>query len=313
MPELPDIELYIEALRPRIQNDTLLDIKLGNPFLLRTVTPGVNEFKNRKLTEIRRIGKRIALGFDNQHWQVLHLMIAGRLQWIDTGAKLPARKSLLSLEFTSGHLLLTEAGSKRRASLHLFESETEMLTLDRGGLEVLEITEDQFRKRLQVRNHTLKRALTDQSLFSGIGNAYSDEILHKASLSPILQTQKMDDEQITSLHNSCISTLQHWKRALLEEAGDTFPKKVTAFKKDMAVHGKFGQPCPVCDTKVQRIRYASNETNYCPRCQTDGKLLADRSLSRLLKKDWPKTIESLEETDRIHQSTSQNKNQITTE
>ena len=299
MPELPDIEVYTQALRPRIQNHTLLDIKLSNPFLLRTVTPALDEFKNRKLTEIRRIGKRIALGFDNQHWQVLHLMIAGRLQWIDTGQKIPARKSLLTLEFSSGHLLLTEAGSKRRASLHLFASEAEMKTLDRGGLEVLKITEDQFKERLQIRNHTLKRALTDQSLFSGIGNAYSDEILHSANLSPILQTQKMDDDQIAKLHNSCVSTLQHWKKTLLEETGDGFPKKVTAFKKDMAVHGKFGQPCPVCDTTVQRIRYASNETNYCPRCQTNGKLLADRSLSKLLKKDWPKTIEALEETDRI--------------
>ena len=306
MPELPDIELYIEALRPRIQNNKLLDIKLGNPFLLRTVTPGINDFNNRKLIELRRIGKRIALGFDNGHWQVLHLMIAGRLQWIDANKKLPARKSLLTLEFTSGHLLLTEAGSKRRASLHLFANEADMLTLDRGGLEIFEITEDQFKERLQIRNHTLKRALTDQSLFSGIGNAYTDEILHNAKLSPILQTHKMDDEQISSLYSSCNSTLQDWKQTLLEEAGNTFPKKVTAFKKDMAVHGKYGQPCPACDTKVQRIRYASNETNYCPRCQTDGKLLADRSLSRLLKKDWPKTIEALEETDRVHQHTNQN-------
>ncbi len=258
--------MYIEALRPRIQNSKLLDARLHNPFLLRTVTPGVTEFRNKKLIEIRRIGKRIALGFDSGYWQVLHLMIAGRLSWVDAGAKMPSRKSLLTLEFTSGHLLLTEAGSKRRASLHLFASEAEMLTLDRGGLEIFEITEDQFKERLQIRNHTLKRALTDQSLFSGIGNAYSDEILHKANLSPILQTQKMDHKQISDLYYSCISTLQNWKDALLQEAGDTFPKKVTAFKKNMAVHGKYGQPCPVCETKVQRIRYASNETNYCPRC-----------------------------------------------
>ena len=239
MPELPDIELYLEALRPRIQNNKLLDIKLGNPFLLRTVTPGINDFNNRKLIELRRIGKRIALGFDNGHWQVLHLMIAGRLQWIDANKKLPARKSLLTLEFSSGHLLLTEAGSKRRASLHLFANEADMLTLDRGGLEIFEITEDQFKERLQIRNHTLKRALTDQSLFSGIGNAYTDEILHKAKLSPILQTQKMDEDQITRLYNSCVSTLHHWKHELLEEVGNNFPKKVTAFKKDMAVHGKY--------------------------------------------------------------------------
>ena len=299
MPELPDIELYIEALRLRIQNRTLLNITPGNPFLPHTVTPGIDDFKNRELTEIRRIGKRIAPGFDNGHWQVIHLMVAGRLQWIEAGKKPPAKKPLLTLEFTSGHLLLTGAGSKRRESLHLFASELEMSALDRGGLEVLEITEDQFKERLQIRNHTLKRALTDQSLFSGIGNAYSDEILHRAHLSPVLQTQKMDDDQIAQLYNSCISTLEHWKLKLLQEARDTFPKKVTAFKKDMAVHGKFGQPCPVCNTKVQRIRYASNETNYCPRCQTNGKLLADRSLSKLLKNDWPKTIGALEETDRV--------------
>lgn len=306
MPELPDIDVYIEALQQRIENVKLLNISITNPFLLRTVVPGVEDFTDKKLIELRRIGKRIALGFDNGHWLVLHLMIAGRLQWVDAGKKIPGRKSLLSLEFSTGHLLLTEAGSKRRASLHLFASESDMLSVDRGGLEVTEITGKQFKERLTIRNHTLKRALTDQSLFSGIGNAYSDEILHAAELSPILQTQKMNDEQIANLFKCCKSVLAHWKEALKNEIGDGFPKKVTAFKSDMAVHGKFGQPCPVCDTKVQRIRYASNETNYCPRCQTNGKLLADRSLSRLLKKDWPKTIEALEETDPVtHKQTSE--------
>ena len=302
MPELPDIDLYIEALKPRVLNVELIGATISSPFLLRTVSPGISEFSFHNVTELRRIGKRIALGIDNGHWLVIHLMIAGRLQWIDSEKKLPARKPLLTLEFTTGHLLLTEAGSKRRASLHLFNSTDDMLILDRGGLEVFNITQKQFKDRLTVRNHTLKRALTDQSLFSGIGNAYSDEILHHAKLSPILQTQKMTAEQINTLFASCLHTLIHWKSALQQETGDKFPKKVTAFKDAMAVHGKYQQPCPVCGTKVQRIRYASNETNYCPRCQTDGKLLADRSLSRLLKKDWPKTIEALEETSPITQA-----------
>ncbi len=300
MPELPDIELYIQALQSRIINTELVSSKINNPFLLRTVEPGIGHFTDHKVTSLRRIGKRIALGFNNHHWLVIHLMIAGRLQWIDKNKKLPARKPLLTLEFSSGHLQLTEAGSKRRASLHLFASEADMLSIDRGGvdrggLEIFDITEAQFKQRLTIRNHTLKRALTDQSLFSGIGNAYSDEILHHAKLSPMLQTQKMNDSQISNLHNSCIVVLEHWTKTLSLENGGNFPKKVTAFKKEMAVHGKYDEPCPVCNTKVQRIRYVSNETNYCPRCQTDGKLLSDRSLSRLLKKDWPKTIEALEE------------------
>lgn len=295
MPELPDIELYIQALQSRITNTELVYSKISNPFLLRTVEPGIGQFTHCKVTSLRRIGKRIAFGFDNHHWLVIHLMIAGRLQWIDKNKKLPARKPLLTLQFSNGYLQLTEAGSKRRASLHLFATEADMLSVDRGGLEIIEITEDQFKQRLTIRNHTLKRALTDQSLFSGIGNAYSDEILHHARLSPMLQTQKMNDNQIANLHNSCIAVLKHWTKTLSLENGSNFPKKVTAFKEDMAVHGKYNKPCPVCNTKVQRIRYASNETNYCPRCQTDGKILSDRSLSRLLKKDWPKTIEALEE------------------
>lgn len=300
MPELPDIELYIDALRARVGNRKLLSITISNPFLLRTVSPSCGDFFNCKVTSLRRIGKRIAFGFDNDHWLVIHLMIAGRLQWTDKEKKLPARKPLLTLEFSTGHLQLTEAGSKRRASLHLFATETDMLSIDRGGLEILNISQVQFKERLTIRNHTLKRALTDPSLFSGIGNAYSDEILHHAGLSPILQTQKMNDSQATDLYNSCIAVLQQWTKYLATESGDNFPKKVTAFKEDMAVHGKYGKPCPVCATSVQRIRYASNETNYCPRCQTDGRLLADRSLSRLLKKDWPKTIEALEESTPIN-------------
>jgi len=301
MPELPDIEAYIAALNTRVLKKPLLKITIGNAFLLRTVAPGVAEFENKQLTQLRRIGKRIAMGFENDHWLVIHLMIAGRLQWADSDKKLPARKSLANFEFSTGHLMLTEAGSKRRASLHLFASESDMQVLDRGGQEVLTSNEHQFKQRLVLRNHTLKRALTDQSLFSGIGNAYSDEILHHAQLSPILQTQKMDAVQIQRLYKSCQSILKHWSEVCLQETGDNFPKKVTAFKKDMAVHGKYQQPCPVCSTQIQRIRYASNETNYCPRCQTNGKLLADRSLSRLLKKDWPKTIEALEETEPVKQ------------
>lgn len=296
---MPDIEIYIEALALRLDKATLVQTTLGNPFLLRTVTPAINEFENRQLTELRRIGKRIAFGFDNNKWLVIHLMIAGRLQWVDSGKKVPARKSLASFEFDTGHLLLTEAGSKRRASLHLFTNEQDMLSIDRGGLEICSIDEDQFHERLTLRNHTLKRALTDQSLFSGIGNAYSDEILHHAKLSPVLQTHKMDKQQVDGLFTSCKYILNHWTESLRAEIGDAFPKKVTAFKEAMAVHGKYQQPCPVCETKVQRIRYANNETNYCPRCQTGGKLLADRSLSRLLKKDWPKTIEALEESDPV--------------
>ena len=295
MPELPDIQIYIEALTKRINNKKLISVKFGNPFLLRTVEPGVDAFHQQSLVEVRRIGKRIALGFKNNHWLVIHLMIAGRLQWIDAGKKIPARKSLALFEFETGHLIFTEAGTKRRAALHLFASESDMLSLDRGGLELFDITEEQFTNRLVSRNHTLKRALSDQSLFSGIGNAYSDEILHHAQLSPVQLTQKMDTEDINRLYASCRHILKFWTDTLRDKAGETFPKKVTAFKPGMAAHGRYLKPCPVCNTKIQRIRYASNETNYCPRCQTNGKLLADRSLSRLLKKDWPKTIEALEE------------------
>lgn len=295
MPELPDITLYIEALSSRLQGATLQSVVLGSPFLLRTVTPTVDDITSQKLKSIHRIGKRIGFQFDNNHCMVIHLMIAGRFQWADPGGKIPKRKSLAQFNFDYGTLLLTEAGTKRRASLHLFDSVNAMMAVDRGGLEIADINLQQFKQRLTLRNHTLKRALTDQSLFSGIGNAYSDEILHHAYLSPIKQTQKMDDSEISALFDSCKSIIKKWTDKLIAETGQSFPTKVTAFKEDMAVHGRYQKPCPVCDTKIQRIRYASNETNYCPRCQTEGKVLADRSLSRLLKKDWPKTIEELED------------------
>lgn len=294
MPELPDIKLYIDALCERIINRELLSIELSSPFLLRTVEPAKEHLFNHRVCVVRRVGKRIAIGLTNDHWLVLHLMIAGRLDWTDSGKKLPKRKAIAEFAFSSGTLRLTEAGSKRRASLHLFDSTATFNTIDRGGVEVLQCSLAEFSERLVLRNHTLKRALTDQGLFSGIGNAYSDEILHHARLSPIMMTQKMSREQIAALFASAQHVLQLWINALAVERGERFPEKVTAFRAEMAVHGKYQSPCPICDTQIQRIRYASNETNYCPRCQTEGKLLADRSLSRLLKKDWPKTIEALE-------------------
>ena len=299
MPELPDITLYIEALTPRLQGAELQNIAIANPFLLRTVTPGVDTLNQQKLIRILRIGKRIGFQFENNHCLLIHLMIAGRFQWQDKNTGSGRKKYLAQFVFDSGTLVLTEAGSKRRASLHLFSSVDEMMAMDRGGLEITEIQLADFKKRLTLRNHTLKRALTDQSLFSGIGNAYSDEILHHAKLSPIRQTQKMQSNEIATLFKSCKVILNLWTEKLRDETGTAFPSKVTAFKKDMAVHGRYQESCPVCGTPVQRIRYASNETNYCPRCQTDGKILADRSLSRLLKKDWPRNIEALEEMARI--------------
>jgi formamidopyrimidine-DNA glycosylase len=295
VPELPDLTLYIEALQQRIQQQSLRGVVISSPFLLRTVAPAPEQFSDHTVTSIRRLGKRICLGFDNDGWMVLHLMIAGRFQWRDAGAKARAGKALASFEFDCGTLILTEAGSKRRASLHCFDSESAMLSQDRGGIEVFDSSLAQFSERLQLRNHTLKRALADPTLFSGIGNAYSDEILHHAQLSPVRQTQKMQREEIATLFHSCQHVLSHWVEQLKSHYGDSFPVKVTAFRDGMAVHGRYRQPCPVCETLVQRIRFASNETNYCPRCQTGGKLLADRSLSKLLKKDWPKNIDELEE------------------
>jgi formamidopyrimidine-DNA glycosylase len=294
MPELPDVAVYIEALESRIVGQRLERVLLKNPFLLRTAEPPLQACEGHTVTSIRRIGKRIAIGFDNGLWLVLHLMIAGRLHWYERGHRGRIRPALLQLEFGSGTLTLTEAGTKRRASLHVVADESQLGAHDRGGIEVLGVNPQAFRARLSESNHTLKRALTDPTILSGVGNAYSDEILHRARLSPMQQTRQLDDEEWQRLYDATQSTLTEWIERLRAEASEAFPEKVTAFREEMAVHGRYGKPCPVCGTAIQRIRYAENETNYCPRCQTGGKLLADRSLSRLLKDDWPKTIEALE-------------------
>jgi formamidopyrimidine-DNA glycosylase len=294
MPELPDVTVYIESLDARIVGHRLERILLKNPFLLRTAEPPPQSCEGHVVTRVRRLGKRIAIGFDNDLWLVVHLMIAGRLHWYPKDHRGKIRAPLLQLDFDNGVLTLTEAGTKRRASLHVVAGEAQLEEHDRGGLEVLGADPPQFRARLSERNHTLKRALTDPTILSGIGNAYSDEILHRARLSPMLQTKQLDDDEWRRLYDAVQEVLTEWIERLRAEAGNAFPEKVTAFHKEMAVHGKFGEPCPVCGTAVQRIRYAENETNYCPRCQTGGKLLADRALSRLLKDDWPRTIEALE-------------------
>ncbi|HEY5807038.1 MAG TPA: DNA-formamidopyrimidine glycosylase family protein [Povalibacter sp.] len=294
MPELPDITIYIEALGERIVGQRLERALLKNPFLLRSVDPPLHSVEGREVVALRRLGKRIAIGFEGGLWLVTHLMIAGRLHWYAKDHRGKLRPSLLQLEFTNGTLTLTEAGSKRRASLHVVAGEAQLLEHDRGGLDVLDATPDQFRERLTLVNHTLKRALTDPRILSGIGNAYSDEILHRAQLSPMTQTRHMDDAAWQRLFDATRNTLAQWIVILRQQAAGGFPGKVTAFHEGMAVHGRYGKPCPVCGTAIQRIRYADNETNYCPRCQTGGKLLADRSLSRLLKDDWPRTIEALE-------------------
>lgn len=294
MPELPDIETYIAALEERVVARPLNRVRLGNPFLLRTVEPPLTAFAGLPVRRLRRIGKRIALGFDGELWLVLHLMIAGRLHWKKPGAGLTGRQGLAAFDFDDGTLILTEAGSKRRAALHAVRGAEALAAHDPGGLEPLAIDVEAFRARLTQRNHTLKRALTDPQLFSGIGNAYSDEILHRARLSPVAMTQALKPSQQNRLYEAVQATLADWIARLKAEAGDSFPEKVTAFRADMAVHGRYGEPCPDCGTAVQRIRHASNETNYCPRCQTEGKILADRALSRLLKSDWPKTIDELE-------------------
>jgi formamidopyrimidine-DNA glycosylase len=292
MPELPDITVYLEALEARILNQSLERVRVNTPFLLRTTDPTLAAAENGTVVELRRVGKRIAMGLDNGVWLVLHLMIAGRLHWKPKGAKLAGKSALAAFDFPNGTLTLTEAGSQRRASLHVVRDPT---VLDPGGMEPLTATEAEFAAALTRENHTLKRSLADPHVFSGIGNAYSDEILHAAHLSPVALTQSLKPEEIRRLHGAVVETLQLWVRRLREEAKASFPEGVTAFREGMAVHGRYGLPCPVCGTKVQRIRYASNETNYCPTCQTGGKLLADRSLSRLLKKDWPRTPEALEE------------------
>ncbi|MGC1617130.1 MAG: DNA-formamidopyrimidine glycosylase family protein [Candidatus Acidiferrum sp.] len=299
MPELPDISIYIEALESRILGRTLEAVRVVSPFLLRTANPPLSDASGKKVLQIRRLGKRICIGLEDDLWLVLHLMIAGRLHWHPLGAK-PGRvkvsppRSLAALDFSNGSVLWTEAGSQKRASLHVVSGEDGLRSLDPGGVEVLDASSEQFAAALLSANHTLKRALTDPRLFSGIGNAYSDEILWEAKLSPLALTQKLSVPEIKRLYEAIRSCLTHWTDRLRAESGSKFPEKVTAFREGMAVHGRYKQPCPRCATKVQRIRYASNETNYCPTCQTAGKLLADRALSRLLREDWPRSLDELE-------------------
>jgi formamidopyrimidine-DNA glycosylase len=294
MPELPDIAAYICALEPRIVGRPLEHVRIASVFLLRTAQPPIANVEGHTVRELRRIGKRIAMGLDNDLWLVLHLMIAGRLHWRPPGAKLAGRNSLAAFDFPNGSLVLTEAGTKRRASLHVFRDEESLRSIDPGGIDVFTSDFDSFRSALIAENRTLKRALTDPRILSGIGNAYSDEILHAAQLSPILLTHKLQQPEWERLFTATRGILQHWINKLQSEANSGFPEKVTAFRKDMAVHGRYGEPCPRCGEKVQRIRYADNETNYCARCQTGGKVLADRSLSRLLGSDWPRTLDELE-------------------
>lgn len=291
MPELPDITVYVEALGARIVGEPLVAIRLGSPFLLRSVDPPLDESIGRVVRSVERLGKRIVVAVEGELFLVLHLMIAGRLHWTPRGGKLGRRASLATIEFGSGTLTLTEAGTKRRASLYLARGRDALAVHDRGGLELSSASLADFAARLRSENHTLKRSLADPRLFSGIGNAYSDEILHRARLSPVKLTSRLTDDEVARLFEATRTTLSDWTERLRMEAGSDFPESVTAFRGDMAVHGKFGQPCPDCGTTVQRIRYADNETNYCPRCQTDGRLLADRAMSRLLKGDWPRSIE----------------------
>jgi len=294
MPELPDITAYIHALESRIMKQPIEQVRLQSLFLLRTADPPIEELEGKTVRDLRRIGKRIAIGVDNDLWLVLHLMIAGRLHWKQRGAKLSGRQSLAAFDFPTGSLVITEAGSKHRASLHVFRGEESLKAVDPGGIEVFESDLPSFRTALTVENRTLKRALTDPRIVSGIGNAYSDEILHAAKLSPITQTQKLEPDEWKRLFKATRETLKLWTDKFIKEAENGFPEKVTAFREDMAVHGRYGKPCPICGEKIQRIRYADNETNYCARCQTEGKLLADRSLSRVLRDDWPKTLDELE-------------------
>lgn len=293
MPELPDITVYIEALERRVVHRRLERIRVHSPFVVRTFDPPLEAAQGKTVRELRRVGKRIAMGLEDGLWLVLHLMIAGRLHWKKPGAGVSAKNALAAFDFPDGTLLLTEAGSKRRAALFLLRGEEALKGLDPGGLEVLDATFEEFQASLRRENHTLKRALTDPRLFSGVGNAYSDEILHRARLSPLALTQKLGSEEAGRLFVATRETLVEWTERLRSEVGDGFPEKVTAFRLAMAVHGRFGEPCPVCGAPVQRIRYAENETNYCPGCQTDGRILADRSLSRLLRDDWPRHLDDL--------------------
>jgi formamidopyrimidine-DNA glycosylase len=295
LPELPDITVYIDALDQRVLGHKLERIQIAGPSLLRTATPPVESVEGHTITALGRLGKRILFGFENDLWLVFHLMIAGRLHWKKDRTTPDGRRILAALDFDSGTLTLTEAGTKKRASLHVVHGEADLQKLDPGGIDVFAAGLDQFRAVLTGSNHTLKRALTDPRSFSGIGNAYSDEILFHARLSPVMLTQRMTAEEISRLHEATRKTLELWVEKLRREAGSKFPEKITAFREGMAVHGRYGQPCPRCGAKIQRIRYASNETNYCVNCQTGGKLLADRSLSRLLREDWPRSLDELEE------------------
>jgi formamidopyrimidine-DNA glycosylase len=294
MPELPDVDLYVHALRPRIAGQTIRAVRLSTPFLLRSVEPPLGSVEGRTVRGVSRLGKRIVVETEGELFLVIHLMIAGRFRWKPPGTKVPGKVGLLAIDFDAGTLILTEAGSKRRASLHVVQGRDALAQHDPGGLEVLDIGLDAFAAALRRENHTLKRALTDPHVFSGIGNAYSDEILHAARLSPFKQTQGIGDDEVARLFAAVRSTLTGWSARLREETGEGFPEKVTAFREGMAVHGRYGKPCPVCGAPVQRVVYADNEANYCATCQTGGRLLADRSLSRLLRDDWPRTLEELE-------------------
>ena len=287
--------VYLEALERRVLGRRLDGLRVTSPFVLRTVDPPVSEVAGRRVTVLRRMGKRLVLGLDDDLFIVIHLMIAGRLRWAAGGAKAPGKIGLAALDFENGTLLLTEAGSKRRASLHVVAGAAGLAPFERGGLEPLDATREEFVERLRLENHTLKRALTDPRLFSGIGNAYSDEILHRARLSPLRLTRQLGEEEAVRLREAVLTVLTEWTERLRQRTGDGFPEKVTAFRVGMAVHGRFRQPCPVCGTPIQRIRYAENETNYCPSCQTEGRLLADRGLSRLLRQDWPRSLDEMEE------------------
>ncbi len=294
MPELPDLTIYLEALEARTLNQPLVGIRISNPFILRTAKPPIDELLDHRVTGYRRIGKRIVIVLQNDYFIVIHLMIAGRLRWSPPGSRIPGKVGLAAFDFPNGTLILTEAGQKRRASVHLVHETASLAQFDQGGIDVFSCTEEAFIQALSQENHTMKRSLTDQRFLSGIGNAYSDEILHRAGISPMRQVKHLTEAQWKSLFNACREVLGEWVDLLRQQAGGNFPTKVTAFHPEMAVHGKYRQPCPDCGKPVQRIRYASSESNYCAMCQNQGNLLADRSLSRLLKKDWPRTLDELE-------------------
>ena len=293
MPELPDVTVYVECIAAKTMGERLERVRIASPFVVRSVDPSIYEIEGKTVRDVRRIGKRIAIGLDDDLWIVIHLMIAGRFRWLKPGAKIPGRMGLAAFDFPAGSLVLTEAGTQRRASITIVRGEAALEEFDRGGAEPLEIDEATFAARLTSENHTLKRSFTDPRIFSGIGNAYSDEIFHRARISPIKLTSRLTPDEITRLYSATREILTEWTDRLRAASGGEFPAKVTAFHEEMAVHGRYGKPCPVCGSPVQRIRYASNETNYCARCQTEGRLLADRALSRLLKQDWPRSIDEL--------------------